>query len=193
MNTGFRCALAVSAALLALSVPVLGWTQDAFARPALTPYEEYFCYSPVAARSYVPGYVPKTASLWENPKTRPAALWDLGNPYTYRRLLGDFFCSPQGYQTSVPEDSIAWKYETGMLGITSNLAHGYPEGQRVVEPVIIPWAQYTKRGGVYIDAGSDPLRVASGTQASGMDGGDGAGAGADRAQSRSERTVTPEK
>lgn len=135
------------------------------ARPAPTPvpgvggltvYAEQFHYSSVVKRSYVPGYTPHATSRFENPREYPSALCVMATPYyQYGGIAGWFFGSPRGYQSSVPPGSHAIAYHRGELGITDKLAHGYPEGLRVVEDVIVPYPAYGRTGGFFIDAGSD--------------------------------------
>lgn len=118
------------------------------------PYYEYFHYSAYAKRSYVPGYTPHVTSLFENPREYPYALCVLATPYyQYAGKDGWFFGSPQGYQSSIPKGSHAAKYYMGELGITEHLRGGYPQGLRVVEPAIIPVANSSERGGIYIHGG----------------------------------------
>jgi hypothetical protein len=118
------------------------------------PYNEYFNYSSFARRSFAPGYTPHTTSIFENPRDYPYALCVLATPYyQYAGIHGWFFGSPRGYQSSVPPDSHALAYYQGELGITSNMRYGYPQGLRVVEPVIIPFNSYAERGGVLITGG----------------------------------------
>lgn len=118
------------------------------------PYNEYFNYSSFARRSYAPGYTPHATSLFENPREYPYALCVIATPYyQYAGIHGWFFGSPNGYQSSVPPDSHALAYNQGELGITSNMRYGYPQGLRVIEPVIIPFSSYAERGGVLITGG----------------------------------------
>jgi hypothetical protein len=121
----------------------------------LTVYKEQFHYSSVVKRSYVPGYTPHATSRFENPREYPAALCVMATPYyQYAGIAGWFFGSPRGYQSSVPPGSHALAYHRGELGITDRLAHGYPEGLRVVEDVIVPYPAYGREGGFLIDAGA---------------------------------------
>jgi hypothetical protein len=118
------------------------------------PYNEYFNYSSFARRSYSPAYTPHTTSLFENPRDYPWALCVLATPYyQYAGIKGWFFGSPNGYQSSVPPNSHALAYFQGELGITSNMRYGYPQGLRVIEPVVIPFNAYAERGGVLITGG----------------------------------------
>lgn len=130
--------------------------------PAIVPYNEYFCYSTYAYRSYVPGKTPHASSLFENPRTYPQALCVMATPYyLYAGLQGWFFGSPLGYQTSVPPESDALAYNQGRLGITDKLAHGWSEGMRVIEPVIVPLNGGCRSGGIFISAGRSTVAVAA--------------------------------
>jgi hypothetical protein len=118
------------------------------------PYNEYFNYSSFARRSYAPAYTPHLTSLFENPREYPNALCVIATPYyQYAGMHGWFFGSPNGYQSSVPPNSHALAYNQGELGITANTRYGYPQGLRVIEPVIIPFSSYAERGGVLITGG----------------------------------------
>jgi hypothetical protein len=118
-------------------------------------YKELFCYSSVVRPNYVPGYTPHVSSLYENPREYPKALCVLATPYyLHGRRPGWFFGSPNGYQSSVPPGSQALAYNRGELGITQQLAFGYPEGMRVVERVLVPYSTYCRPGGYFISAGS---------------------------------------
>jgi hypothetical protein len=131
-------------------------------------YEEYFNYSSYAKRSYSPGYTPHVSSLFENPRDYPWALGALATPYyQYAGTSGWFFGSPKGYQSSVPPNSQAHAYFAGQLGITSNLRYGYPDGLRVIEPVVVPVSASVKKGGLLITGGSAlEVEVAKGTEVS---------------------------
>jgi hypothetical protein len=125
-------------------------------------YLEYSAYSATVRRSYVPGYVPKVSSLFENPRTYPAATGPLATPYLrYAAIKGWFFGSPNGYQSSVPPKSDALAYNQGKQGITKHLSRGYPEGQRVIQPILKPVDSVVEKGGILINANraQEPLRV----------------------------------
>lgn len=123
-------------------------------------YREKFCFSTAARRSYVPGYVPQISSSFENPRVPPASLATIATPYyLWAGVPGWFFCSPNGYQSSVPPNSTALFYNRGELGITSHMAYGYPEGMRVIEQVVVPQVGVCKPGGFYIQGGKAPLNV----------------------------------
>ena len=117
-------------------------------------YEEYFNYSSYAKRSYAPGYTPHVSSLFENPRDYPWAMGALATPYyNYAGMPGWFFGSPKGYQTSVPPNSQAHAYFAGQLGITSDMRYGYPNGLRVIEPIVVPVGASVKKGGFLITGG----------------------------------------
>lgn len=122
-------------------------------------YQEYFTYGAHVRRSFIPGYIPQTESLWENPRTPPSAVCKIAEPYRYANIRGWFFGSPNGYQSSVPPDSIAHAYVTGQLGITTSLQYGYPRGMRVIEPVIVPFAAHAEAGGLLITGDGVAVRV----------------------------------
>lgn len=124
------------------SIPTAGLAGDI--------YREYMAYNAHVRRSYVPGFIPNPSSLFENPRERPSAVCVLGDTYRYANLRGWFFGSPNGYQSSVPPGSQAHAYVTGQLGITTALQYGYPRGQRVIEPVLVPYAAYAEAGGILI-------------------------------------------
>ncbi len=115
-------------------------------------YQEYLTYGAYVRRSHMPGFIPQTESLFENPRSAPSALCRLADPYRYGNIRGWFFGSPNGYQSSVPPDSISHAYVTGQLGITSSMQYGYPRGMRVIEPIIVPFAAYAEPGGLYISS-----------------------------------------
>lgn len=143
---------AVAAPAVAVQVPVL--LPATGASEIGVPYNEYFNYSSFARRSYAPAYTPHLTSLFENPRQYPYALCVLATPYyQYAGISGWFFGSPRGYQSSVPPRSHALAYNQGDLGITANMRYGYPQGLRVIEPVIIPFSSYAERGGVLITGG----------------------------------------
>lgn len=125
-------------------------------------YNEGYCYSAYTRPSYVPAYIPKISSLYENPRTFPTTLGPILNPYyQYQAMNGWFFCSPNGYQSSVPKDSQALAYNQGELGITAQLDHGYPMGQRVIEQVVIPVNSSCRRAGYFISSGHAFVATAS--------------------------------
>lgn len=135
--------------------------------PAGIPYYEYFNYSSYAKRSYVPGYTPHPSSLYENPRTYPAALCVIGNPYyQYAGLPGWHFSAPDGYKTGVPRGSHISKYYRGQLGITKDLRGGYPQGMRVVEDVIVPVSESVEKAGVFIQGGRTDTIVVGGDDSS---------------------------
>lgn len=113
---------------------------------------ESFWYSSYADRAWVVGYAPKTTSLFLNPREYPASvqaptIWRT----VYRGTLEAFCRSTSGRPTfGMAAGAPARAYHYGELGITSHLASGYPEGKRVVEPVIVPHASSSRRGGVLI-------------------------------------------
>ncbi len=132
--------------------------------PAAQPqnYNEYSAYSATVRRSYVVGYAPKVSSLFENPRTYPCATGPLATPYLqYANRAGWFFGSPSGYQSSVPPGSDALAYNEGGMEITKRLSRGYPEGKRVVQPVLKPVDAVVEKGGILINANraQEPLRV----------------------------------
>lgn len=131
------------------------------ANPANVQYNEFFCYSSYAYRSYVPGKTPHTSTLFENPRSYPLALCVMATPYyQYAGIQGWFFGSPMGYLSSVPAGSDALAYNQGTLGITDHLAHGWPEGMRVVEPVVMPLNGGCRAGGVFISSGKPSVEIA---------------------------------
>lgn len=151
--------LVLAAGVLAASWAQAGGEVSELAVPAAAPapigapgqYNESFCYSSYAQRSYVPGFAPQISTLFENPRVYPEALCVIATPYhQWAGVPGWFFGSPSGYLSSVPPGSHALAYERGELGITNQLARGYPQGMRVVEPVIKPVNGYCKPGGVLI-------------------------------------------
>lgn len=148
----------VAAPATAEQVPVLqpapGVAAGSGSSEVGVPYNEYFNYSAFARRSFSPGYTPHSTSLFENPRQYPYALCVLATPYyQYAGIKGWFFGSPRGYQSSVPPDSHALAYNQGELGITSNMRYGYPQGLKVVEPIIVPFNSSAERGGVLITGG----------------------------------------
>jgi len=128
--------------------------------PAGVPYYEYFNYSSYAKRSYVPGYTPHPTSLFENPRTYPAAAGRMGNPYyDFAGIPGWYFSSPSGYKSGVQRGSHTSKYFRGELGITDHLRGGYPQGMRVVEDVILPVSDSVEKGGVFIQGGRTDIVI----------------------------------
>jgi hypothetical protein len=129
---------------------------------AVTPFKEYYCYSSVTARSYVSGTVPYPTNLFLNPRTYPPSPGILGREYLYLAGCGGWsYGYPANYFTGAPPRSQAYRYLNGQLGITSSQKDGYSYGQRVVEPVIIPWESHCKQGGILISAGEDPVYVSN--------------------------------
>lgn len=122
--------------------------------PAGSPYYETLHYSAYAKRTYVPGYVPKKTSLFENPRTMPDIAGHLKKPYSpVDNLPGYHFSSPRGYRTGTQAGSPALDYFQGRHGITANLGKGYPDGLRVIEPAIVPMESRVEEGGIYIKGG----------------------------------------
>lgn len=113
-------------------------------------YHEYLAYNAYVRRSHMPGYIPQTASLWQNPRTLPASLCKFSDYYRFGNVAGFYFASPLGYTSAVPPGSIAHAYNSGQLGITSSLQYGYPRGMRVIEPIIVPFASHAETGGLLI-------------------------------------------
>ncbi|MCX7626785.1 MAG: hypothetical protein N2Z21_11350 [Candidatus Sumerlaeaceae bacterium] len=138
--------------------PVWAQSQAASSETGLPPVaesrvmHESFWYSSYADRAWVVGYGPKTTSLFLNPREYPSAVqapvvWKT----VYRGTLAAFCRSTSGQPTfGMEAGSPARAYHYGQLGITSKLASGYPEGKRVVEPVIVPHPSSSRRGGVLI-------------------------------------------
>jgi hypothetical protein len=113
---------------------------------------ESFWYSSYADRSWVVGYAPKKTSLFLNPREYLSAVQ---GPTMWRNAYAGTF---EGYclttygsrPSGTPSDSPALAYHYGQLGITSHLSAGYPEGKRVVEPIIVPHQSSWRPGGVLI-------------------------------------------
>lgn len=123
-------------------------------------YEEYYAHSAHVKRSYAPGYTPHITSQFLNPRTYPDVKCVMGTPYyQYGSRAGWHFTSPQGHHTGAPPESEAVMYLRGELGITDYLNRGYPRGQRVIEPVLVPVESSMKKGGILITAPSAPLRT----------------------------------
>lgn len=150
--------------------PLAALAQTAAPQPVPTPvpgvggiitrYDESFFYSAATRRSFVPAYTPHISSQFENPRDYPYALGTIATPYHFwAGCYGWFFSSPNGPQTSIPEGSQVLAYHRGELGITSQLAKGYPSGQRVVEAVLVPVPMASQKGGFLIDAGKKTLTV----------------------------------
>jgi hypothetical protein len=120
-------------------------------------YQEFLVTSPGVRPSYVPGYIPKVSPRFLNPRERPARgtnAWALSNRPEFQDLDGGHFGSTTGYQaTGVTRDSPVGDYHLGRQEITRVLQFGYPEGQRVIEPVIVPMPSRSEKAGWYIDAG----------------------------------------
>jgi hypothetical protein len=122
---------------------------------------ESFWYSPSIERLYVPGYVPKKTSLFVNPRVLPTGgysiLWDS----LYHGTLSGFHAPLLRAQTiTAPLGSPAFAYHCGTLGITSKLSSGYPEGKRVVEPVLVPGVASSRKGGILIVGSPTTLKLA---------------------------------
>jgi len=155
--SALMCAVPAIAAEGEMSVA--GAIQPVYAQSTAGVYNEYLSYSPYVKRSYVVGYAPKVSSLYENPRTYPNAAGRLGEVYLYANMAGWFFGSPSGYQTSVPPHSSVLAYCRGEQNITKNLDDGYPDGKKVIEPVLVPYAAYTREGGTLINCGAAPLNI----------------------------------
>lgn len=120
-------------------------------------YQEYLVTSPGIRPSYVPGFIPKVSPRFLNPRIRP----DRGTAANYfsqqrqfQEMPGGHFHSTTGFQkTGVTADSPVGDYHLGNAGITRVLQFGYPEGQRVIEPVLVPMPARSEKAGWYIDAG----------------------------------------
>ena len=129
---------------------------------AVTPFQEYYCYSSVTTRSSVPGTVPHPTNLFTNPRTYPPGPGVLATEYLWLAGCGGWtYGYPANYFTGAPPRSQAYRYLAGRLGITSSLKDGYSYGMRVVEPVMIPWESYCQQGGILIRAGEDPVYVSN--------------------------------
>jgi hypothetical protein len=120
-------------------------------------YQEYLVTSPGIRPSYVPGYIPKVSPRFLNPRVRPprgSAQHVFSNLRETNEMTGAHFGSPSGWQkTGVTADSPVGDYHQGNLGITRVLQFGYPEGTRVIEPVLVPMPSRSEKAGWYIDAG----------------------------------------
>ncbi len=139
-------------AVMAQDVPIIENGQ------AVGIYQELSCYSASVRRSYKPGYTPHPSTLFENPRSYPSATCVLATPYyMYGNIPGWFFGSPSGYQSSVPPGSHVLAYEQGRLGITEHLKLGYPDGKRVIQPVLKPVAPVCEKAGIFISARNEPL------------------------------------
>jgi hypothetical protein len=122
--------------------------------------KESFYYSAVARRDYAPGYVPYSTSLFVNPRAN-ASIPNFLRPHYhfFGGIRGWFFGSPMGYQSCIPPNSQALYQHQGKLEITKELAHGYPYGQRVVEPLVVPEGAYSKPGGFMITGAPTQLQL----------------------------------
>ncbi|MGC8740105.1 MAG: hypothetical protein ACP5QZ_00970 [Candidatus Sumerlaeaceae bacterium] len=113
---------------------------------------ESFWYSAYASRSWVVGYAPKSTSLFLNPRENPPVprapiIWQ----HAYGGTLKGFCTTTFGARpTGLPSGSTALSYHYGQLGITSKLDSGYPEGKRVIEPIIVPHTSSSRPGGTLI-------------------------------------------
>jgi hypothetical protein len=125
-------------------------------------YQEYLVTSPGIRQSYVPGYVPKVSPRFLNPRIAPkrgtgAHFWQ--QQPEFMKMEGGHFGSTTGYeQSGVTKDSPTGDYHLGRQGITRVLQFGYPEGQRVIEPAVVPMPSRSEKAGWTIDAGK-PTRV----------------------------------
>lgn len=120
-------------------------------------YQEFLVTSPGVRPSYVPGYIPKVSPRFLNPRERPKRgtnEWAMSRRPEFQDMEGGHFGSTTGYQLSgVTKDSPVGDYHLGRSGITRVLQFGYPEGQRVIEPVIVPMPSRSEKAGWLIDAG----------------------------------------
>ncbi|RMH29562.1 MAG: hypothetical protein D6691_02540 [Candidatus Hydrogenedentota bacterium] len=124
---------------------------------------ESFCYSASVERSYVVGVAPRVTSRFMNPRTPPTGFEGLGMPHyrPFPGIRGYYFCSTGGFNSGAPEGSHAHAYHTGDLGITAQLSHGYPNGKRVIEPVLVPVPATCRPGGFLIQGAPTQIRLAS--------------------------------
>lgn len=116
-------------------------------------YEESLWYSAKVERRYVVGYAPKKTSLFLNPREfRQAVAAPVFDAHFYRGSM-DAYCwtihnAPPA--SGMPSGSPALAYHRGESGITGALSAGYPQGKRVVEPVLVPYQPFSRKGGVLI-------------------------------------------
>jgi hypothetical protein len=121
-------------------------------------YQEFLVTSPGIRPSYVPGFIPKVSPRFLNPRQRPPRNTAMSYMQAERKLQdlpGGHFGSNSGWQqTGVTANSPTGDYHTGRAGVTRVLQFGFPEGQRVIEPVLVPMPARSERGGWFIDAGT---------------------------------------
>ncbi|MBX7244956.1 MAG: hypothetical protein K1X53_05630 [Candidatus Sumerlaeaceae bacterium] len=123
-------------------------------------YNEYQAYSTHVKRSYVPAFTPAISSQYLNPRSYPAALGAMATPYTrYGAVPGWHFGIPCGYTSGGEPGSPALSYVRGENNITTYLSRGYPDGQRVVEPVIVPYSPGARSSGYLIMGSPTALTV----------------------------------
>ena len=191
----FRTVAALAAVVAVVGVPCVSPAQRGSAPPAVAPvplpaymssqplpqagavYDQYDCFSPKVKNSYIIGSTPAPTSMFVNPREYPKAVGAIATPYTqYGGMNGWYFGAPRIYEQSTvaPMGSNALRYFRGELGFTDNLSRGYPEGQRVVEPVVVPYANYSKASGYFIQGATPAVGIASPTPLP-VPGGDGYG------------------
>jgi hypothetical protein len=124
---------------------------------------ESFCYSATVERTYVVGVAPRVTSSFLNPRSAPTGFEGLSMPHyrPFPGIRGWYFCSTGGFSSGAPEGSHAHAYHTGDLGITAQLSHGYPDGKRVIEPVLVPVPATCRPGGFLIQGSPTQLRLTS--------------------------------
>ncbi|MCX7718306.1 MAG: hypothetical protein N2111_07885, partial [Candidatus Sumerlaeaceae bacterium] len=137
-----------------------GWEQTAplpaymeqDAPPPGSLFKEMDCYGPVVKRSFVPATVPAVTPRFLNPRTYPYSIGAFNRPFLFdHQSVWYPGYLPVNYDnTAAPHGSFALAYLRGETGVTANLSRGYPEGQRVVEPVLVPYAQGCRRRGVFL-------------------------------------------
>ena len=143
-------------------------------------YDQYDCFSPKVKNSYIIGSTPAPTSMFVNPREYPRALGVMATPYTkYGNMNGWYFGAPRIFEQSTvaPMGSNALRYFQGDLGFTENLSRGYPDGKRVVEPVVIPYANYSKSSGYFIQGATPAVGIANPTPLPVPNGGNGNGNG----------------
>jgi hypothetical protein len=129
--------------------------------PAGSMFKEMNCYSPVVKRVFVPGSVPAATPRFMNPRYYPYSIGAFNRPFLFDHKLVWY----PGYlpfnhdNTGAPLGSFALAYLRGETGVTANLSRGYPEGQRVVEPMLVPYANWCRRGGIFIHGGTTPISL----------------------------------
>ncbi len=125
-------------------------------------FYESFAYSAHVDRTWVVGYPPKTTSIFLNPREAPVSpaapvVWK----HYYQGTFEGFCKSVSGARPcGIPSRSQALAYHYGALGITSHLAEGYPQGKRVIEPVLVPHQPSVRDGGILILGAPTTLRCA---------------------------------